>query len=111
MNTYSILYTLATTAFSTLEFGSFFVAPENIDQVVVLSRENVVTCDVNGGASQIVTETGSAGSTEVHIKAAGESLLFAKGSTFNCTEPVYIVASLGQDEFNLFGLKNPVSFV
>lgn len=99
-----------TTSFSTAEFGTFFAAPQNIDQVVFLSADAPVTCIASPGGAIFTTATGSGGASEVHKIEAGQTTLFTEGTTFACSGPTYVVASLGQDEFNLFGLKDPSEF-
>ena len=82
--------------------------PESVKQVVLISEGSSATCVESGSSFQMVTSSSSA-SAEIFSFAAGRSKVFAKGTTFVCSKPVYFVASYGDDEFNLFGLRPEVS--
>ena len=76
---------------------------------MILSWKENVACSYHVNDVMQQLQTSSSSLAEVFVAAAGSNVVFPQGTVFNCSGDVYFVASHGDDEFNLFGLKPEVS--
>lgn len=92
------------------DFSSFFILPFNSNRFAIISAgSRSVSCTFkpptdDTGIDVIVTSGQSS-----LVKNGASTLSWEQGTTIKCTGRVAIVASFGQDEYNLHGLMDEVS--